>query len=58
MPKFCTNAPTEADAPLRVRSLCRAGPAAANPQPRSEDDYELLAWQAANDKARELGWIV
>ena len=24
------------------------------------DDYELLArvWQAANDKARELGWIV
>jgi hypothetical protein len=25
---------------------------------RSEDDYELLAWQAANDKARELGWIV
>ena len=28
---------------------------------RSEtDDHELLAqaWQAANDKARELGWIV
>jgi hypothetical protein len=24
------------------------------------DDYELLAeaWKAANDKARELGWIV
>jgi hypothetical protein len=24
------------------------------------DDYELFAraWQAANDKARELGWIV
>jgi hypothetical protein len=24
------------------------------------DDHELLAraWQAANDKARELGWIV
>jgi len=24
------------------------------------DDYELLAdaWEAANDKARELGWIV
>jgi hypothetical protein len=24
------------------------------------EDYELLAraWQAANDKARELGWIV
>ena len=24
------------------------------------DDYELLAqaWQAANDKARELGWFV
>jgi hypothetical protein len=28
--------------------------------PTATEDYELLArvWQAANDKARELGWIV
>jgi len=29
-------------------------------EPTKTDDYHLLseAWKAANDKARELGWIV
>lgn len=25
--------------------------------PMSHEDFEVLAWEAANAKARELGWI-
>jgi hypothetical protein len=26
--------------------------------PMTHEDFEALAWEAANEKARELGWIV
>jgi hypothetical protein len=43
-----------ADEPRLIRAKQLAVDWAA---PMSHEDFEVLAWKAANAKARELGWI-
>ena len=45
-----------ADEPRLIQSPTMSGEKEAPAQRRKE--FEALAWEAANAKARELGWIV
>ena len=52
---YCASYHKAANLPQVVRSACMTD---LSNEPISKEEFFAIAWDAANEKARELGWIV